>query len=192
MARACKVTGIRFNPISCIYLVVTLQPFVGPWPLFQFLHHLHSRYVSLNGGSARRKSATYIQNKTKREQTHRDIHASSGVRTHDPSIWADENSSCFSPHGHCDRPISCMERKFLCDTRSKPVLRPIQTCLPEVLTPNIKSTWAWICRDIECVMPRHSLCKNKSKQTPWLLVRKRTIPTERPQLVDEVSANFCG
>jgi hypothetical protein len=24
------------------------------------------------------------------------------------------------------------------------------------------------------------------------LVRKRTIPTERPQLVGEVSANFCG
>jgi hypothetical protein len=28
--------------------------------------------------------------------------------------------------------------------------------------------------------------------TPWLLVRKRTIPTERPPLVDEVNANFCG
>jgi hypothetical protein len=28
--------------------------------------------------------------------------------------------------------------------------------------------------------------------TPWPLVRKRTIPTERPPLVGEVSANFCG
>jgi hypothetical protein len=28
------------------------------------------------------------------------------------------------------------------------------------------------------------------KFTPWLLVQKRTIPTERPQLVGEVSANF--
>jgi hypothetical protein len=28
--------------------------------------------------------------------------------------------------------------------------------------------------------------------TPWILVRKRTIPTERPPLVGEVSANFCG
>jgi hypothetical protein len=28
--------------------------------------------------------------------------------------------------------------------------------------------------------------------TPWLLVRKRNIPTERPPLVGEVSANFCG
>jgi hypothetical protein len=29
------------------------------------------------------------------------------------------------------------------------------------------------------------------KKTPWLLVRKRTIPTERPPLVGEVSGNFC-
>jgi hypothetical protein len=32
----------------------------------------------------------------------------------------------------------------------------------------------------------------KQKQTPWPVVRKRTIPTERPLLVGEVSANFCG
>jgi hypothetical protein len=29
-------------------------------------------------------------------------------------------------------------------------------------------------------------------KTPWLLVRKRNIPTERPPLVGEVSANFFG
>jgi hypothetical protein len=28
--------------------------------------------------------------------------------------------------------------------------------------------------------------------TPWFVVHKRTIPTERPPLVSEVSANFCG
>jgi hypothetical protein len=32
----------------------------------------------------------------------------------------------------------------------------------------------------------------KKKLTPWLVVRKRTIPTERPPLVSEASANFCG
>jgi hypothetical protein len=30
------------------------------------------------------------------------------------------------------------------------------------------------------------------KKNPWPLVRKRTIPTERPPHVGEVSANFCG
>jgi hypothetical protein len=38
----------------------------------------------LEGGSARRKVATYIQNNTNTEYTHRDIHASSGVRTQTP------------------------------------------------------------------------------------------------------------
>jgi hypothetical protein len=27
---------------------------------------------------------------------------------------------------------------------------------------------------------------NKTKQTPWPLVRERTIPTDRPPLVDEI------
>jgi hypothetical protein len=31
----------------------------GPRPLFQFLNPIHSRYDSLDGGSARRKAATY-------------------------------------------------------------------------------------------------------------------------------------
>jgi hypothetical protein len=35
---------------------------------------------------------------------HTDIHASSGIRTHDPSVRASEDSSCFRPRGHCDRP----------------------------------------------------------------------------------------
>jgi hypothetical protein len=28
--------------------------------------------------------------------------------------------------------------------------------------------------------------KTKNKQTPWPLVRERTIPTDRPSLVDEI------
>jgi hypothetical protein len=36
------------------------------------------------------------------------------------------------------------------------------------------------------------LSKKKKTKTPWLLVRKRTVPTKRPPLVSEVSANFCG
>jgi hypothetical protein len=32
-----------------------------------------------------------------------DIHASSGVRTHDPSVGACEDNSCLRPCGHCDR-----------------------------------------------------------------------------------------
>jgi len=34
--------------------------------------------------------------------------------------------------------------------------------------------------------------KKKTKLNSVALVRERTIPTERPPLVGEVSANFCG
>jgi hypothetical protein len=36
-----------------------------------------------------------------------------------------------------------------------------------------------------------SLSLDRAKKPPWPLVRKRTIPTERPPLIGEVSANFC-
>jgi hypothetical protein len=38
-----------------------------------------------------------------RMKAHTDIHASSGIRTHDPSIRAVEDGSCLRPRGHCDR-----------------------------------------------------------------------------------------
>jgi hypothetical protein len=44
-----------------------LQPFVGPWPRFQFLDLLHSRQDPLKGGSARRKAATCTQDSTNTE-----------------------------------------------------------------------------------------------------------------------------
>jgi hypothetical protein len=34
--------------------------------------------------------------------------------------------------------------------------------------------------------------KSKKQQNSVALVRKRTIPTERPPFVSKVSANFCG
>jgi hypothetical protein len=34
---------------------------------------------------------------------HTNIHALSGMRTHDPSVRASEDISCFRPRGHCDR-----------------------------------------------------------------------------------------
>jgi hypothetical protein len=55
------------------------------------------------GGSAGRKAATYIQNNTNKEQTHTDIHASSGIRTHDPIVRVSEDSSFFRPRGHFDQ-----------------------------------------------------------------------------------------
>jgi hypothetical protein len=47
-----------------VYLSMALHFFVGPWPPFQFLDLLHSRYDSLEGGSGRRKAATCTQEST--------------------------------------------------------------------------------------------------------------------------------
>jgi hypothetical protein len=47
--------------------IMALQPFVGPWQLFQFLDPMYSSYDSLNGGSGRRKASTYTQNNTNTE-----------------------------------------------------------------------------------------------------------------------------
>jgi hypothetical protein len=49
------------------HLPLAVQSFVGPWPLFHFLDVLRSRQDSLDGGSARRKVATYAQNHTNTE-----------------------------------------------------------------------------------------------------------------------------
>jgi hypothetical protein len=38
----------------------------------------------------------------------------------------------------------------------------------------------------------HTTNKQTKKQNSMVRVRERTIPTERPPLVDEVIASFCG
>jgi hypothetical protein len=47
----------------------------------------------LDGTSASRKAATYTE-KHKHRNTHRDIHASSGIRTHYLSVLFNEGISC--------------------------------------------------------------------------------------------------
>jgi hypothetical protein len=63
----------------------------------------------LDERSARHKAATYTHNNTTIEKTHTHIQASSGIRTHDPSVKASEDSSCLRPRGHCDRSTSSLE-----------------------------------------------------------------------------------
>jgi hypothetical protein len=53
-----------------ISLSMALQPFVGPWPLFQFLD-LFTQSVGLLGrGLARRKADTCTQNKRTQRHPH--------------------------------------------------------------------------------------------------------------------------
>jgi hypothetical protein len=49
------------------------------------------------------REAATTQDNINTEETGTGIHASSGIRTHDPSIWAGENVSCLGRRGHCDQ-----------------------------------------------------------------------------------------
>jgi hypothetical protein len=62
-----------------------------------------SRQDPSNGVSAFGKAATYTQDNTNTEQTDTNIHASSGIRTHDLSVGAGEDSSWLRYRGHCVR-----------------------------------------------------------------------------------------
>jgi hypothetical protein len=85
---------------------MALQPFVGPWPIFQFLNPIQSRWDSFDGGSDRRKAATDTQNNTNTEYKQIDIHASSGIRTHNPSARAGKDVSYLRLRCHCDQRYS--------------------------------------------------------------------------------------
>jgi hypothetical protein len=44
----------------------------------------------------------------------------------------------------------------------------------------------------ENLKSKRNVLQTKRNETPWLLIRKRTIPTERPPLVSKASVSFCG
>jgi hypothetical protein len=77
------------------------SPFVGPWPLFKFLNP----YTQSVGLFTRRISPSqgrylHAEQHEHRINAHTHIHALSGIRTHDRSIRADEDSSCLRSRGH--------------------------------------------------------------------------------------------
>jgi hypothetical protein len=86
---------------------MAIQPFLGPWSLFQFLDPIHSRKDSF-GRVVSPSQGLYLQtgqHKLRINAHNTDSHASSGIATHDPSDRASEDSSCLRSRGHCDRRI---------------------------------------------------------------------------------------
>jgi hypothetical protein len=56
-----------------IYLSLVLQPFIGPWPLFQFLE-LFVQSVGLLGRGMSPSQGRYLHTEQQKQQTHTDIH----------------------------------------------------------------------------------------------------------------------
>jgi hypothetical protein len=95
--------------ILCTWVIyVWLCSSCGPCPLFQFL------YLYTVGRTSWRRDECV----TGPLPTHRinaddtDIHASSGIRTHDRSVRAGEDDSCLRPLGHCERPSDVDIQKY--------------------------------------------------------------------------------
>jgi hypothetical protein len=105
-----------------ICVSIYLKPFVGPWPLFSFLI-LYTQSVGTlrrGGGGISPSQDLYLYTEQHKHKinAHTDIHVSSGIPTHNPSVRAGENISCLRPHGHCDRLI-CTASQILLEQSRK-------------------------------------------------------------------------
>jgi hypothetical protein len=89
----------------CSFLLMTLPAHSGSSPLIQFRNNF-SQTVGLLGRVSNPSQGRYLntgQQKHRKNAHTPNIRALSGIRTHDPSVRASEDSSCFSPRGYCDR-----------------------------------------------------------------------------------------
>jgi hypothetical protein len=80
-------------------------PLLGPGLFFSFVIFF-TQSVGLLGRVISPSQGRYLltgQHK-RRINPHTDIHALSWIWTHDPSVWASEDSSCLSPPGHREKP----------------------------------------------------------------------------------------
>jgi hypothetical protein len=79
---------------SFIHSSMALQPFVGPWPLIHF-RIFFTRMVGLLGRVIGPSQGRYLHRGQHKHRlnAHTDIHALSGIRIHDPSVRASEDSS---------------------------------------------------------------------------------------------------
>jgi hypothetical protein len=87
------------------FLSMALPAHSGPWPLIQFRNHF-SQTVGLLGRVISPLQGHYLntgQHKHNKRIHTPNIHALSGIRTHDPNVRGSEDSSCLRPRGHCDR-----------------------------------------------------------------------------------------
>jgi hypothetical protein len=84
----------------------------------------YTQSVELLGRGISLSQGLYLHTEQHKHRTnaHTDIHALSGIRTHNPSFRVSEDSSCLRPYGHCDRRSCCTDPRIL----------------------DLDTTWTWI------------------------------------------------
>jgi hypothetical protein len=96
--------NIRYHIYIYIYIYIYIFPVAST-----FEHRVSvKRFVSLQSVGLLGRGISPSQGRYLHEHrinTHRDIHALSGIRTFDPSVRSGEDSSCLRPRGHWDWPV---------------------------------------------------------------------------------------
>jgi hypothetical protein len=111
MFSSCNILSI-YSCWSHLEHTVSVKCFVS----LQFLY-LRQLVGLLGWGSARCKAATYTGQHKHRISAN--IHASSGIRTHNPSVRGGKDISCLRMHSHCEQP--CNIRWVKISIRSLPL-----------------------------------------------------------------------
>jgi hypothetical protein len=88
----------------CLYSSMALQPLLDPGLFFSFAIVFYTDGRTIGRGISQSQSRyLHIGQHKHRINAHTDIHALSGIRTHDPSVRASKDSSCLRLYGHYDR-----------------------------------------------------------------------------------------
>jgi hypothetical protein len=123
-----------------MYLSMALHPFYWAFVAF-WVSWSFTQSAGLLGRGISPSQSRYLHMTTQTEQTHTDIHASSGIRAHDPSVREGEDGSCLRPRGHCDRQWRDMGKGFIdpCILNLDPSWRWVVSLMPRPLYPRGKS-----------------------------------------------------
>jgi hypothetical protein len=114
---------IQPQKLITVFAYLWLYSPCGPWPLFQFLNlYTVGRTPWPGDQPVARPLPTHRTTQTQNKRT--DIHVSSGIRTHDPSVRPSEDSSRFRLRSHCDRPLLFLQEAII---GSLMQLNPIHT-----------------------------------------------------------------
>jgi hypothetical protein len=103
---------VKKSALFCFHMLVLALPAVSSSSSSCCFHLEHrtsvKRFVSLHFLNLRQSAGLLGQGigpSQGRYLTQTDIHALSGIRTHDSSVQASEDVSCPRPRDHCDRPL---------------------------------------------------------------------------------------
>jgi hypothetical protein len=94
-----KIQTLILQTLFDHFLSMALPAHSEAWSLIHFRNHFSQRVV-LTGRVISSSQGHYLNTEHKHISN---IHALSGIRTHDPSVWESEDSSCLRPRGYCDR-----------------------------------------------------------------------------------------